>query len=88
MYPGDSMNQSWPLQTSDCLWGMRSQGQVVSSEMLIKSMETQCKFIFACFGPIENKLGLNWAKLSSSWDWALLQSTCIKLMSKKYYWVD
>ena len=22
---------------------------------------------------IENKLGLSWAKLSSSWDWALLQ---------------
>ena len=30
-----------------------------------------------------NKLGLNWAKLSSNWDWTLtlLQFTCIKLIS-------
>ena len=25
----------------------------------------------------ENKLGLYWAKLSSSWDWSLLQLVCI-----------
>ena len=30
----------------------------------------------------QNKLGLDWTKLSSSRDWALLQ--CMKLMSKKY----
>ena len=32
----------------------------------------------------KNKQGLSWAKLSSSWDWSLLQLTCIKLMKKKY----
>ena len=29
-----------------------------------------------------NKLGLNWAKLSLSWDWALVQLTCIRLMKQ------
>ena len=29
------------------------------------------------------KLGLNWAKLSSSWDWALILFTCIKFMLSK-----
>ena len=29
-----------------------------------------------------NKLGLNWFKLSLSWDWALVQLTCIKLMKQ------
>ena len=28
-------------------------------------------------------LGLTWAKLSSSWNWALLQLICIKLINKK-----
>ena len=32
---------------------------------------------------ISNKLGLSWTKLSSSWNWALLQLICIKLMNKK-----
>ena len=27
-----------------------------------------------------DKLGLSWAKLSSSWDWALPQLICINLM--------
>ena len=34
------------------------------------------KFVVTCLLPKEkdnNKLGLSWAKLSSSWDWALLQ---------------
>ena len=29
-----------------------------------------------------NKLGLSWAKLRSSWNWALLQLICIKLIKK------
>ena len=32
---------------------------------------------------IKDKLGLNWAKLSSSWDWALLQLICIILNKTK-----
>ena len=32
-----------------------------------------------------NKLGLNWAELSSSWDQALLQLNYIRLIDKSYY---
>ena len=35
-----------------------------------------------------NKLGLYWAKLSSNWDWALLQLNSIKLMNKSSYWLN
>ena len=33
----------------------------------------------------QNKLGLNWAKLSSSWDWALLQLICIEQLENQSY---
>ena len=32
-----------------------------------------------------DKLGLNWAKLSTRWNWALLQLNSIKLMNKSSY---
>ena len=42
-----------------------------------------CQIIFC--GQTNNKLGLYWAKLSSSWDWTLLHLICIKLMNKTNY---
>jgi len=33
---------------------------------------------------IIDKLGLYWAKLSSSWDWTLLQLTCLKDSDKEF----
>ena len=35
-----------------------------------------------------DKLGLNWAKLSSNWNWTLIYFICNKLMNYIYYWLD
>ena len=47
------------------------------NDFILRSESSQNYLIFLFPREYKNKLGLRWAKLSSSWDWVLLQLICI-----------
>ena len=76
------LNSSPPI--SLVIFGTIS-GTVLRDENCLSFQYLRNCLILGQMMQILNKLGLNWAKLRSSCDWALLQSICTKLLNSSYY---